>query len=128
MNSFFLLAQTVQNLCFLIVYIYIYTHHALMSTHTQSYGVATINRINKTIGLFCRIASLLWGSFAKETYNFIDPTNISYPIWTRDCCLKQSRISVSPLHMCLCTSTLFVYYGEATISRLLRIVGLFCRI
>jgi len=27
------------------------------------------------IGLFCRISSLLWGSFAKETYNFKEPTN-----------------------------------------------------
>jgi len=27
------------------------------------------------IGLFCRISSLLYGSFAKETYNFKKPTN-----------------------------------------------------
>ena len=26
------------------------------------------------IGLFCRISSLLKGSFAKETYHFFDPT------------------------------------------------------
>ena len=32
------------------------------------------------ISLFCRIASLLQGSFAKETYNLIDPTNRSHPI------------------------------------------------
>ena len=31
-------------------------------------------------GLFCRISSLLWGSFAKETYNFKEPTNRSNPI------------------------------------------------
>ena len=31
------------------------------------YGVATISRLLKMIGLFCRISSLLWGSFAKET-------------------------------------------------------------
>ena len=37
-------------------------------------------RIDKIIGLFCRIASLLEGSFAKETYNFIDPTNQRHPI------------------------------------------------
>jgi len=30
--------------------------------------------------LFCRILSPLQGSFAKETYNFIDPTNQSRPI------------------------------------------------
>ena len=27
------------------------------------------------IGLFCRISSLFKGSFAKETYNFVEPTN-----------------------------------------------------
>ena len=32
------------------------------------------------IGLCCRILSLLSGSFAKETYNFIDPTDRSHPI------------------------------------------------
>jgi len=27
------------------------------------------------IGFFCRISSVLQGSFAKETYNFKEPTN-----------------------------------------------------
>jgi len=31
------------------------------------YGVATVSRIDKMIGLFCRILSLLQGSFGKET-------------------------------------------------------------
>ena len=44
------------------------------------YGVATMSSIDKFIGLFCRIASLLWGSFVKENYNCIDPTNMSHPI------------------------------------------------
>ena len=44
------------------------------------YVVATVSRIDKIIGLFCRMASLLYVSFAKETYNFIDPTNCSHPI------------------------------------------------
>jgi len=47
---------------------------------TVSYGVATVSRIDSIIGLFCRISSLFWGSFAKETYNLIDPTNQSHPI------------------------------------------------
>jgi len=42
--------------------------------------VATVSRIDKIIGLFGRILSLVSGSFAKETYNFIDPTNQSHPI------------------------------------------------
>jgi len=46
----------------------------------RGYGVATVSRIYKFIGLFCRILSLFWSSFAKETYNFVDPTNQSHPI------------------------------------------------
>ena len=46
----------------------------------HSYGVATVSRIDKITGLFCRISSLLWVSFAKETYKFIEPTNCSHPI------------------------------------------------
>ena len=46
----------------------------------SDYGVATIGRLLKNIGLFCRISSLLWGSFAKETYHFKEPTNRSHPI------------------------------------------------
>ena len=44
------------------------------------YGVATVSRIDQIIGLFCKIFFLSYGSFAKETYNFIDPTNRSRPI------------------------------------------------
>ena len=47
---------------------------------SDMYGVATISRIDKILGLFCRIASLLWGSFVKEICNLIDPTNISQRI------------------------------------------------
>ena len=43
--------------------------------HPIHYGVATISRLLKIIGLLCRICSLLYGSFAKETYNFKEPTN-----------------------------------------------------
>jgi len=45
-----------------------------------AYGVATVSRIDKLIGLFCRILSLLQGSFAKGAFNLIDPTNQSHPI------------------------------------------------
>jgi len=50
------------------------------------YGVATISKLLKIIGLFCRISSLLWGSFAKETYNCKEPTNRRYPIWRIHMC------------------------------------------
>ena len=39
----------------------------MLSTTWFTYGVATISRLLKIIGLFCRISSLLYGSFAKET-------------------------------------------------------------
>jgi len=48
--------------------------------HDSDYGVATVSRIDKIIRLFCKILSLLKGSFAKETYNLIDPTDRSHPI------------------------------------------------
>jgi hypothetical protein len=44
------------------------------------YGVATISMLLKSISLFCRISSLLQGSFAKETCQFKEPTNRSHPI------------------------------------------------
>jgi hypothetical protein len=44
------------------------------------YRMATISRLLKTIGIFCRISSLLQGSFAKETYHFKEPTNRRHPI------------------------------------------------
>ena len=34
-----------------------------MLIYMYKYGVATVSRIDKIIGLFCRILSLLWGSF-----------------------------------------------------------------
>jgi len=55
-----------------------------VDSHTQdiirTYGVATISRLLKIIGLFGRISSLLQGCFAKETWNFKEPTNRSHPI------------------------------------------------
>jgi len=45
----------------------------------NNYGVATISTLLKIIGLFRRIWSLLYGSFAKETYHK-EPTNRSHPI------------------------------------------------
>jgi len=55
---------------------------ALCAQH--GYGVATISRLLKIIGLFCRIyyrsllQNILQGSFAKETYKFKEPTNRSH--------------------------------------------------
>ena len=70
------------------------------------YGVATISRIDKIIGLFYRILSLLQGFFAKVTNNFIDPTDQSHPISQR--------------YMDWC-------YGVALVSRIDKIISLFCK-
>ena len=60
-----------------------YGHVSFLNSSTyNSYGVATISRLLKIMGLFCRIESLLYGSFAKETYSFKEPTNRSNPIHT----------------------------------------------
>ena len=62
---------------------FVCVRHDSCTTHTcltYVYGVATISRLLKMIGLFCRILSLLWVSFAKETYHFKEPTNRSHPI------------------------------------------------
>jgi len=44
------------------------------------YGVATISSLLKIKCRLCRLSSLLWGSFAKQTYNFKEPTNRNHPI------------------------------------------------
>jgi len=55
--------------------------HLKETRNKHRYGVATVSRIDLITGLFCRISSLLYGSLAKESCNFIDPTNQSHPIW-----------------------------------------------
>ena len=69
---------------YIYIYIYIFIYvcvkylfryfNIAIGNNGMSYEVATVSRIDNIIGLFCRIASLLYGSFAKEIYNFIDPT------------------------------------------------------
>ena len=70
---------------YIYVYMYAFTH---TQTHKQTdtkclyiYGVATISKLLKITGLFCRISSVLQGSYAKETYNLKEPTNRSQPIF-----------------------------------------------
>jgi len=46
------------------------------------------------MGLFCRIRSLLQGSFAKETYNFREPNKRSHPI-------PQIRVGVCEFGVCV---------------------------
>ena len=86
--------------------------HMYIETHVMT--CVSIQLLNTVIfmlfvGLFFRISSLLQGSFAIETYNFMDPTSQSHPIFV----LTVNR------HM--------TGYGVAKISRLLKIVGRFCK-
>jgi len=60
-------------------------------TYESCYGVATISRLLKIIGLFCKRALYKRPYAAKETYNYKEPTNRSHPVhmiaychvWTR---------------------------------------------
>jgi len=68
-------------------YIYIYTHiniyiyvYIYVCIHIYRYGVASVSRIDKIIGLFCKRALEKRRYSAKETYNLIDPTDRSHPI------------------------------------------------
>ena len=47
-----------------------------------TYGVALLNRIYKIRGLFCKRALQKRRYSAKETCDFIDPTDLSHPITT----------------------------------------------
>jgi len=44
------------------------------------YGVASISGLLEVISLFCKIWSHFYGSLAKQTCNFKEPTNRSHPI------------------------------------------------
>jgi len=64
----------------------------------------------KITGLFCKRALQKRIYSEKEPYNFKEPTN-------RVCHLIPNVLRTG-----------YMYYGVATISRLLKVIGLFCRI
>ena len=73
--------------------------------------MATISRLLKIIGLFCRISSLLYSSFAEETYNLKGPTNRSQPI-------EPFTPSIGLFHM-------FIRLFEVSIELFHMFIGLF---
>ena len=98
---------------------------------TCSYGVATISRLLATIsrllkiiGLFCRISTVLWGSFAKETCDFKGPTNRSHPIAAYRILIRHCDMTldvymshVTHVHRILiphCDATLDIYTSHVT--------------
>jgi len=88
-------------------------------SHIYTYGVATVSRINKIKGLFCRISSLLQASFAKETYNLIDPTNCIHPIWSMSVFMSiwhESSTDVTRLVQILCHTYEWVFAHICTMK------------
>jgi len=97
------------------VRIYIYTR-ACIYTHTYEYiymylckicmhhiGVATISRLLRILGLFCRIWSLSKSSFAEETCHFKQPTN------------QPPHCIISIIHICLgVVSHIWISYVKYT--------------
>jgi len=61
-------------------------------------GVATIRTILQIIWLFCGISSLVYGSFATETYNFKTPINRRHPMCPMHCVQVCIECAVSNHH------------------------------
>ena len=59
-----------------------HTHMLPPSSCQEGYGVALVSRIDKITGLFCKRDLLKRRYSAKETYNFVDPTDRSHPTHT----------------------------------------------
>ena len=59
------------------------------------YGVASVSRIDKIIGLFCKKALLKRRYSAKKTYNLIEPPNRSHPI------AENGRSHVTHVNICI---------------------------
>jgi len=62
--------------------------------YREHYGVATVSRIDKMIGLFCKRALQKRRYSAKEIYNLIDPTDHSHPIAPlvgSDCMVREEE-------------------------------------
>jgi len=55
---------------------------------------ATVSRIDRIIGLLCRILFLLYGSFAKETYNLIETEYKPRLVFNKSC-LRPCKTSCS---------------------------------
>jgi len=68
------------------------------SSLKDTYGVATISRLLKIIGLFCKRALQKRGYSAHETYTFKEPTNRSHPIPV-SCLMVEHPVSMHTLRM-----------------------------
>ena len=83
----------------------------LSNTHLP-YGVALVSRIDEITGLFCKRALYKQRYSAKETYNFIDPTDCSHPL----------ADPISDLEISIMRKSIGLFCKRA-----LKSIGLFCK-
>jgi len=81
------------------------------------YGVASVSRLLKTIGLFCKRDLYKRRYSAKETYAFKEPTNRSHPI-SLAVSLSYSMLPFPPP-----THTLCLQHAGAMVQHQLWVVG-----
>jgi len=78
------------------------------SLHVRDlYGMATISRLLKTIGHFCKRALYKRLYFAKKTYNSKEPTNRSHPIIH----MSVSVCIYIYVCVCICVCLCIIIYG-----------------
>ena len=70
-------------------------HNITVRTLGMQYGVATISRLLRITGLFCKrvLSKRLYS--AKETTNFKEPTNHCHPILTSLLCVKVCEFNTN---------------------------------
>jgi len=73
------------------------------------YGVATISRLLKIIGLFCKRALWKRRYSAKETYHFKEPSNHSHVLLLTASNFQKSALLVSYLVNAYCYCIYYVY-------------------
>jgi len=81
------------------------------------YGVASVSRIDKIIGLFLQKSPIKESTFCKRGQNFIDPTDRSQPIpfilrRERSTCIDQNGFVFGNLRKWICV---YVYIEEGKI-------------
>jgi len=92
-------------------------------TISWAYGVATMSRLLKTVGLFCKKALYKRRYSAKEAYDFKEPTHRSHPIslymciWYRPILIYAYTVVVfsyaykwqTYLHICVYSRPILIY-------------------
>jgi len=99
------------------------------------YVVASISRLFKILGLFCKRALEKRRYSAKETYNSKDPIHESRHVFTAIWCMYSNLINLNIKlkkkntwrDSCVYSNLMYLLYVVASISRLFKIMGLFCK-